>query len=573
MSYILSFLGTRAEVTQFWEKYLAKSNAIGGGPVLITENGIELDADQITRNYNEDMAYFNAHPELDNSSANKGGIWAKAAASGGSSGGGSKGGGTSPKGSGGNASSGTGGSTKKAPQPETPPIRPLMTSFGKLFCSFCLPPLLAAAYNEDIDEVQVNFYQMNEQCGPISLHSIAEFPILVDELSDVFAARASAKGGESMTVFEFMIFVNEDVFGKKRAPGYGMRAFTEAQDANKPSDNKKDDGADQAKSNKMTEWHTKYGEFKQPDIRMKIDVLYEGEDGDAGVDLLYRLQHTVGAQYNAPPPDFETDPSKRKKRIKRVDIFDTQYDPYKKSNALFKDKDGSYRAFDGNPDDNQRKDFIEAYKRDYAGPDGVNASLKNGRVTIDGVSVGPAIANTGPNILKDYMGDTLPRIEIGNNGTMVLNASVQSKMDSLWASAQAGASSFKTPSTMSPNGLSSAENNLPAKVLPAELSITTMGCPIALACQQFYVDFGTGTTLDNMYSTKQIQHTFAPGKYESSWTFTFVDGYPKFFGATAIADTIKEISKDNKDDSDNVDPPVKPDPPDPTPAPKGTSKK
>jgi hypothetical protein len=558
---------TPEEVAKFWEPYLAKANA-NGGRTLINEAGREMDVAEITRNYNEDLA--NANKAKGASSA---GNSSSSSSSGGKSGGGGGGGGgtSAPKGSGGTASSGSGKSAKKAPEPATPPAPPVMTSFGKLFCAFCLPSLLASAAQEDIDEVQVNFYQMNESCGPVSLHSVAEFPILVSELKDEFSRVASQRGGESMTVFEFMDFVNTNIFNQKRAPGYGMRSFNDPQDDNKPADAKKDDAADQAKSNKMTEWTAKYGEFKQPNITMKIDTMYEGDDG-GGVDLLYKLQHTVGARYNAPPPDFETDPAKKKKRIKRVDIFDSTYDPYAKTNKVFKDSDGSYRAFETTTTDQQRKDFTEAYARDYSGPGGVEGAVKNNRVTINGVTVGPPIVGN-KDVLKNYVGDTVPKIEVGTNATMVMNASVQSKMDGLAAAAAAYGGLFKNSSTLSPSGLSSAENNLPVKVLPAELSLTSMGMPLAEAFQEYFIDFNTATTIDNLYRITQIQHNFAPGKFESTWTFVFTDGYSKFFGAAPIGDSLKEMKKDKEDEDGEKIEPV-PEPPEPAaPGKSGTAGK
>jgi len=86
-----------------------------------------------------------------------------------------------------------------------------------------------------------------------------------------------------------------------------------------------------------------------------------------------------------------------------------------------------------------------------------------------------------------------------------------------------------------------AENALPLRLLPMQLTMNTYGCPIAQLYQQYFLDFGTGTTLDNVYSCTQINHSFAPGKFETSWTFVYSDGYGRFYNAAALNPSIKDL--------------------------------
>jgi hypothetical protein len=71
-------------------------------------------------------------------------------------------------------------------------------------------------------------------------------------------------------------------------------------------------------------------------------------------------------------------------------------------------------------------------------------------------------------------------------------------------------------------------------MFPAQLTMTTFGCPIAYLYQQYFIDFGTGTTLDNLYNCTQVSHTIRAGKFETNWTFMFSDGYGKFTGAPTL---------------------------------------
>jgi len=447
--------------------------------------------------------------------------------------------------------------SKKPEEPPKPVVK--LISFGKLFLTFCMPALCRIAEKEGLDEVQVNFYQLNESCGPVSLHSIAEFPVELTDAEQKYADFCVRRGGESISVLDFVEWANAHLFAEKRSPGYGQRHMyepTAAPGEKKTDDAKKEDkaqSADQQKS-KMVDWYDKYGEFKLPVLTLKLDTLYEG-DVDVGVDLLYKLTHRVGPQYNPPPQKFDSTKNNTEfKRILRADLYDRTYNPYDRQSRIFKDRDGSYQVFDSSVNADVAESTLQLYKRVYADNSNEsqikeepvpNANLS--RVTIDGVPLTRTIPK-GKNVLKDYIGNSIPTLVIGGtNATLISKAQFSSKTDGLNAARQLTGGSYKFKSTLAPNGLSMSENNLPIRALPAEVQITTMGCPLASARQMFFLDFETGTTIDNIYAVRSIQHNFAPGKYDSTWTFTFADGYAKFFGAAGVNKALRIVAEGTKD--------------------------
>lgn len=439
----------------------------------------------------------------------------------------------------------------KKPDPPPAPPAPKLVSFGKLFSTFCLPALTQVAYDEGLDEVQLNFYQLNESCGPISLHSVAEFPVEIAFAQKSFAEKCIERGGESMSVFEFLQWANSNLFKRNDAPGFAMRHIYEQQTEPKPEDSKKDAAAEDAKKLKKEEWFSKYGTFKPPMIEMRMAAVYEGKNSDTRIDLLYKLTHRLGGQFNPPPPRFQVtgDPESKTKRILRVDIYDKTYNPYEKTGRVFKDRDGSYKVFESGVSVDEARGFMREYARSYAGPGGPEIKEQpvpgsyNSVITIDDVTVSKTIPK-GKNVLKDYLGSTVPVLTVGGtNSTLIGQAQFSSKTDGNAASIALTGGTYKAKSTLAPNALSMAENDLPIRALPAELQISTLGCPIAEARQFFFIDFGTGTTLDNMYSVRQLQHSFGPGRYETSWTFMFADGYSRFFGAAGIDDELKKMGE------------------------------
>jgi hypothetical protein len=66
------------------------------------------------------------------------------------------------------------------------------------------------------------------------------------------------------------------------------------------------------------------------------------------------------------------------------------------------------------------------------------------------------------------------------------------------------------------------------QVAPTECSIEMMGCPLLSFGQQFFVDFGTGTTADNTYNVTGIDHKLDPGSFTTSVKLTFTDSFAKY---------------------------------------------
>jgi len=91
----------------------------------------------------------------------------------------------------------------------------------------------------------------------------------------------------------------------------------------------------------------------------------------------------------------------------------------------------------------------------------------------------------------------------------------------------------------------SRDSGLPLQTAPTSLSLTTLGCPVISYGQYFFVDFGTGTTVDNQYVVSGISHTISQGKFETKLKCTQVDAFGKYISTfqsiekslAAMADT------------------------------------
>lgn len=76
-----------------------------------------------------------------------------------------------------------------------------------------------------------------------------------------------------------------------------------------------------------------------------------------------------------------------------------------------------------------------------------------------------------------------------------------------------------------------SNDNLPLQILPSKASITMFGCPIVNFAQYMFLDFDTGTTIDNFYAVTGMTHNLTPGNFTTNLTLSYGDAYGKYSSA------------------------------------------
>lgn len=394
-----------------------------------------------------------------------------------------------------------------------------LCSFGKLFSVFVAHAL---KNNNSIDELQVFFYQFNDHAGTAKSTNIASFPIEMPIFFDQYRQTIEAKRTESLTVEEFLKLVIDAQLSDERSIGYGYKQFFKPYDGT-TSHNLKD-GKEQAYENALAGLGAPLGPFTKPVIEMYVETTYSS-DG-TGNDLLRRFElQESGIDREKLKNDLLT-------RIMRIHIFDRSNSPYKTQGLILKagNSPGTrYVEVQGATDDEVAANVSIVNNR-LAKSDTSNA------VTFD-LTATDSTGNSTVGALtaiKQAVSRTMPSILYGANASMVINASLTSKQDALLAAVQMQTVSAKAgrPSVGQPNG--SGQGGLPLRIIPASMSMTTMGCPLLSIGQQYFIDFSTGTTVDNIYCLTGITHTISSGKFESQLTLTFYDAYGRYEGAPDI---------------------------------------
>lgn len=427
-----------------------------------------------------------------------------------------------------------------------------VVSFGKLFMNFVAP---AIANSGLCDELQVFFYSMNDQTGPMSDASIAEFPIDMYSLAYAYSDALTNARTESLTLQQFLKVVIDTQFSNKASIGYGMNRFYQPFSPGKQQEVK-----EKEYENGFGSWAADYGDFKPPIIEMYIE---SGEMLDSSEDNTSTVNSLLKGAYR-----YQTDLNSNNgngKIIKRIHIYDKQANPYSLYQQVFDGGNGRFEAGKINKTKLQNiisnaitnKKLSPAAKQelqDAASNKDINKILSIAGITQSEVEFKVIDRPGGQAIqipkdrktFKESLMKFVPTISIGTNGTMVLAANVASKTDGLQGAINirnAASNNGKGKSSVSANGLEEIDH-LPMKTVPVQVTMTTMGVPTAQLYQSYFVDFDTGTTIDNLYSCTQLQHSITQGKFTTNWTFTYTNGYGKFTSPMDLGQLVTNIAAD-----------------------------
>ena len=314
------------------------------------------------------------------------------------------------------------------------------------------------------------------------------------------------------------------------------------------------DSKDQDTRDGMEKWVNKYGPLKLPVLEMYIET---GERGARGKDIIGNLKK---ASYRSSQPLQPNEPSKRDKPlIMKIHIYDRTNNPYSLVQKIINNGSGLEI---GDIDSEALNSFIKDLL-DKNGSEKVKEIIKamSGRqedykaaLMASGVPEKkvnelkivkkPGLTTIDPpkdrKSFKSFLTKSIPSIVLGTNGTMILSANVASKTDgTMGAINLMNSAKGLAPGRagLSNNGLEEG-NGLPLRVVPVQVTMTTMGIPTAQLYQTYFIDFDTGTSLDNIYNCSQLQHSIAPGKFTTSWTFIYTDGYGKFGATKSVSEII-----------------------------------
>lgn len=131
---------------------------------------------------------------------------------------------------------------------------------------------------------------------------------------------------------------------------------------------------------------------------------------------------------------------------------------------------------------------------------------------------------TGASRIKYFLSTVMPTFKYGTEFTIIKSAAVSSNTDSALGmiNLKRNAESADRPAG------TEADDSVPFEVLPSTLALTTVGCPFFRHMQQYFFDYQTNTSIDNVYIVTGVEHSISPGTFETSLKLSKVEFYGTF---------------------------------------------
>jgi hypothetical protein len=387
-------------------------------------------------------------------------------------------------------------------------------SLAKVFTVFLGMPL---ANTRKFDDIQIYFYAFNDKASFAREMNIAQFPIEINDLDTML--KEELKLEANMPIMKFVNFINKAFVSDQGTTAYGMTGIYGERDKENKTKRKiakqfEEDGTAMF-GEKQKILKTAYGEgedlsFKMPSLRIKIETVPAAKKTETSDGI------------NEPGAD---------KTILRLQIFDSQTTSFTCLAALLnaskREQLGIITKSAGNvinknttsPDHQTQFNFhlMNALSYNLLDPIPGNGLTTRGTVSMLGGDGRQHFRlKGGYPALKNFVMRSMPSAKYGSQNSGIIKATVQSMQNPLLATVNMQRQGLR------PGDEPQAKRDagVPMTVQPIECSLETFGCPLWEFGQQIFLDFGTGTSVDNIYQVTGIDHTLKSGEFKSNVKMT-----------------------------------------------------
>lgn len=420
-------------------------------------------------------------------------------------------------------------------------------SLGKLFMAYAVTPLAVEAR---YDEIQIFFYCFNEYASFMHDRNISEFPIPYEEFTKELAKRTQRSAYMSITTF--LEFLNSTFISKIHTPAYGLSDLYTTDKEGKV------DVAEKFKNN-QTALHDAKNE--------RFHYAYDPARAAAKLPPLNKIEfrHPRLALFTETVPAMNPSDLAAAERgsdsftILKIHIYDKTATPYSTLQELLRAcRDEGLRHINLSPKGSKGAGSGENKTGSITSTDEYRMKLAMKLLERGVIEEAPAPATGDPSRanqrifkvkgglpeIRKFIKQSMPSITFGAQNTAIISASVSSMNSPELVSINMVKEN--DPASNSPAGVRSA--GLPLRVAPVELSMEIFGCPLINFGQQFFIDFGTGTTVDNVYMVNGVEHSLAQGEFKTKLKFVVgSDAYGVYESHLDVVNKAMAIVSDAKD--------------------------
>jgi len=419
-------------------------------------------------------------------------------------------------------------------------------SLGKLLYLFVASPL---ASKHLYDEIQFLFYPLNAYASFARNADVASFPILKSKFQELFRKRLERN--PTITLGQFVGFINKYFFSNLASEVFGFGNIYER---------------DQKTAAAKLRAKFKSKKAKRKAIDTKTDILTKAYGGTGQKPKFKKPALSLHMECVPASGDSE-------RTIMRIHFFDKSTSSFESYADLWNSTKSSYLSGVQTTISNSvknLKNIVESEDKKNAG----NASMAisgheqlmqsqlskldalglfvpiddQGKVAqSDSDLIGSTTLTTskvkyyrlrgGPLGLRHYFARNMPTIKYGTEYSAILNASVSTQSDPAMQMVHMERQGRK-------ENLPGSEVNdgLPLVTFPISLSLEMFGCPLINFGQQYFVDFQTGTTIDDIYRVNGVEHSFSPNDFKTQVQMIPVSRSGEFVSTQSqITQAIKEL--------------------------------
>lgn len=384
-------------------------------------------------------------------------------------------------------------------------------SLATLLLHFIGEPL---ANTHKFDDVQLIFYPFNSRAGYAANLNIGNFEIDLSYFSQEFARMrlSNISRSSTMNIREFMNFIAQTIIDDPAAKSYGLwssegafyRDVYNEGGMVRSTESVMETPILQYRMEQRLRGVTPDGTFDMPQLEFYIECLPEklsiAEDGEARI-------------------------TRTEKSILRIHIYDRKSSAYESLGSLLASiRDGEMAAVGRIPGGQTgNTSIIEENARDAAA---FISAAERYQLIEEIPNTDPKMyrISGGPRKLKEFLYKTMPYMIYGAAGSLIKQANLSSQQNAELATINM-LRSFRR-SELQPNG--ELPGGLPMRIIPSELSMQTIGCPLLAYTQQFFIDFQTGTSADNIYGIIGINHKISEGEFITDIKFAPFDAYGRY---------------------------------------------
>lgn len=380
-----------------------------------------------------------------------------------------------------------------------------VVSLAKALCIFVIEPLLNSP---NFDEIQLVFYQFNSQAGKARDTNIGSFPIEISYLKEVFEDHIYNKRNVDMTINEFALLLQSAIINDPRAIAYGLRQS-----------------------------YSKRTVGKEPEIlaNSKIeDILAKALGSQGGTFKYPAVEAYVETRGGRVLKNAETPQEKAAHDILRIHVFDKQASPYDQFLQMIRTQTGLQDIITKSEKGESKqsiRDLLNLVKFNDVGLSQYEENSQTGEIKVRAVSADE---------VRKVVSAALPTLTYGVSTSAIISANLQTQQNQLLSTVQMLRTTGRQNNT-EPNG--SAVGGIPLRVIPCQLDMDMLGCPLLNINQQFFIDFSTGTTADNIYLLTHLDHKIKQGSFTSHVKFVPLDSYGALESIISKVDQISEILK------------------------------